>query len=83
MRNSNETIGTSVGTLFTKGKTKDARVDLEGAHERVVDAHHRAGVVKLAAVVWCAEQRDKLPLCKKLVSVLNDLCTTKKGKSTM
>ena len=47
--------------------------DLEGAHQRVVDGHHRAGVVKLAAVVGGGEDRHQLPLGEELVAVLDHL----------
>ena len=47
--------------------------DLEGAHEAVVDAHHRARIVELAAIVGCREDGDQLPLGKELVAVLDDL----------
>ncbi|GIX60680.1 ABC1 family protein [Babesia caballi] len=47
--------------------------NLERAHERLVDAHHRPRVVELAAVVRRAEERDQAPLGKKLVAVLHHL----------
>ena len=47
--------------------------NLEAAHQRVVDAHHGARVVKLSAVVWRGEERDQLPLVEELVAVLDDL----------
>ena len=34
--------------------------DLEGAHQRVVDGHHRARVVEFAAVVGRAKQGHQL-----------------------
>ena len=46
---------------------------LEGAQQALVHAHHRTGVVKLSAVVWCTEQRNQLPLREELVTVLDDL----------
>ena len=47
--------------------------DLEGAHERLVDRHHAAGVVELATVVGRREQRHQLPLGEELVPVLHHL----------
>jgi len=47
--------------------------DLEGAHERFIDAHHAAGVVELAAVVGGGEEGDQLTLGEELVPVLNNL----------
>ena len=47
--------------------------DLEWAHERFIDRHHGAGVVKLSAVVGRAEQGDQLPLGEELVTVLHNL----------
>lgn len=48
---------------------------LEGAHERLVHAHHGAGVVKLSAVVRSREQGDELPLREKLVAIFHHLET--------
>ena len=50
--------------------------NLERAHQRVIYAHHGAGVVKFTAVVGCGEQCDQLPLRKELVAVLDDLVRT-------
>ena len=47
--------------------------DAERAHQALVDRHHRARVVKLAAVVGRAEDRDELPVGEELVAVLDDL----------
>ena len=47
--------------------------NLERAHERLVDAHHGPGVVKLSAVVWRREQGDQLSAGKKLVAVFDHL----------
>jgi len=46
---------------------------LEGAHERLVHAHHPASVVKLPAVVGGREEGHQLPLGKELVAVLHHL----------
>ena len=46
---------------------------LEGAHQILVDVHHRAAVVKLSAVVGRGEDRHELPLREELVAVLDDL----------
>jgi hypothetical protein len=51
--------------------------DLEGAHQRVVHAHHGAGVVELAAVVGRREDGHQLALGEELVPVLHHLqCST-------
>mmetsp|Transcript_17525 Transcript_17525/g.54741 ORF Transcript_17525/g.54741 Transcript_17525/m.54741 type:complete len:529 (-) Transcript_17525:13-1599(-) len=47
--------------------------DLEGAHKSLVDGHHAAGVVELAAVVWGGEDGDELAAGEELVAVLDDL----------
>lgn len=49
------------------------RAYLEGTQETLVHAHHGACIVKLPAVVRCAEQRDQLPLGEEFVTVLDDL----------
>ena len=46
---------------------------MERTHEHLVDGHHGAGVVELAAVVGRREERDELPLREELVAVLDDL----------
>ena len=40
--------------------------NLEGAHEGVVDGHHGAGVVELAAVVGSGEDGNKLAAGEEL-----------------
>ena len=50
--------------------------DLERAQQTLVHAHHRACVVKLATVVGCREEGDKLAFAKELVAILNDLVST-------
>lgn len=47
--------------------------DLERAHQRLVHAHHRPGVVELPAVVGRGEDRHELPAREELVAVLHDL----------
>ena len=49
--------------------------NLERAHEGLVDGHHAAGVVELAAVVRRGEEGDQLPLREKFVAVLDNLKT--------
>ena len=49
------------------------RTRLEGAHERVVYAHHGPRVVELPAVVGRREQSYQVAPRKELVPVLNDL----------
>ena len=50
------------------------RTYLEGAEQRLVHAHHRPGVVELAAIVGRGEERDQVSLREELVPVFNDLC---------
>jgi len=50
---------------------------LEGAHQCLIDTHHGAGIVKLAAVVRCWEQSHQLPLRKELVAVFYHLSITR------
>ena len=47
--------------------------DLEGTHQSLVDRHHAARVVELAAVVGCREKGDQLPLGEKLVPIFDHL----------
>jgi len=47
--------------------------DLEGAHEGLINTHHRASVVELTAVVGSREQSHELPLGKELVAILHNL----------
>jgi hypothetical protein len=63
-------LGTAVGVfrfLFCRLQ------NLEGAHERVVNAHHGARIVELAAVIWCRKQCYQLPLREEFVAVFNYL----------
>ena len=54
---------------------------LEGAQQRLVDAHHRTGVVELAAIVWRGEERDQMPFCEEFVSVLDDLSPRRRAQA--
>ena len=47
--------------------------NLEGAHQVLVDGHHRAAVVELAAVVGRGEDRHQLTLREELVPILHNL----------
>ena len=47
--------------------------DLEWTHERLVDAHHGSGIVELAAVVGCGEQRYQLTLGEELIAIFDHL----------
>lgn len=60
---------------FRKVKPLPSVSHLEGAHERLVHAHHGTGVVKLSAVVGSREQSDELPLCEKLITIFHHLKT--------
>jgi hypothetical protein len=55
------------------------RTHLEGAHERVIDAHHRARVLKLAAVIGGAEDGHELALGEELVALLDHLLVARAG----
>lgn len=48
-------------------------VYLEGTHERFINTHHSAGIVKLATIVGSRKQSDQLPFGEKLVSIFDDL----------
>lgn len=50
--------------------------NLERAEQALVDAHHGAGVVELAAVVWRAEKGHELALGEELVAVFHNLVGT-------
>lgn len=50
--------------------------NLERAQQALVDAHHGAGVVKLAAVVGGTKQSDELALREELVAIFDDLMGT-------
>ena len=47
--------------------------NLERAKQTLIYAHHSAGIVKLATVVWCTEQSNELPLRKEFVAILDHL----------
>jgi len=55
---------------------KKLRGDLEGAHESLINTHHRASVVKLSTVVRSWEQGHQLTLGKELIAVLYHLSIT-------
>ena len=46
---------------------------LERAAQVLVDEHSCAGVVILGGVVWRTEERDELPVCEELCTVLHNL----------
>lgn len=50
-----------------------ALTHLEGAHQRLIHAHHGACVVELPTVVGCREEGDELALGKELVAILHHL----------
>ena len=50
--------------------------DLKAAHERLIDGHHRARVVKLAAVIRRTKQGHELASLEEFVAVLHDLVST-------
>jgi hypothetical protein len=47
--------------------------DLERAQQALVDAHHGASIVKLAAVVGSTEKGDELAFREELVTIFDDL----------
>lgn len=49
------------------------RAYLERTKQGLIDAHHRTSIVKLATIVWRAENSDELSLGEKLVPLLHDL----------
>eukprot|EP00312_Isochrysidales_sp_CCMP1244_P017090 CAMPEP_0202741702 /NCGR_PEP_ID=MMETSP1388-20130828/4496_1 /ASSEMBLY_ACC=CAM_ASM_000864 /TAXON_ID=37098 /ORGANISM="Isochrysis sp, Strain CCMP1244" /LENGTH=340 /DNA_ID=CAMNT_0049408555 /DNA_START=129 /DNA_END=1150 /DNA_ORIENTATION=- len=46
---------------------------LERADQVLVDPHHRARVVKVAAIVWRGEDGDEAPVAKELVPIFHHL----------
>ena len=46
---------------------------LERAHQGVVDAHHRASVVKLPAIIGSAENRHELATSEELIAIFHHL----------
>lgn len=70
------------GKEVSKGAWDVKEVDLtylERAQQTLVYAHHGACIVEFAAVIWCAKERDQLPLGEELVTVFHDLmCATNK-----
>jgi len=50
--------------------------NLKAAHESFINAHHSARVVKFTAVVWCAEESDKLAALEELIAIFYDLMRT-------
>ena len=51
-------------------------LNLKAAHQSLIDAHHGARVVKLTAVVRCAEEGHELATLEEFVAILNDLMGT-------
>ena len=50
---------------------------LERTQETLINAHHRASVIKLSAIIWRTEKRYELSFGKKLVAIFDDLmCAT-------
>jgi len=47
--------------------------DLEGAHEALVDGHHRTAIVELAAIVGRREDGHERAVAKELVAILHHL----------
>lgn len=51
----------------------DRTTNLKRAHERLVDGHHSACIIELAAVVRGRKEGNQLPLGKELITVFHDL----------
>lgn len=49
---------------------------LERAQEAFIDTHHGSSIIKLATIIWRAEQRDKLSFGEELVTILDYLVGT-------
>jgi len=47
--------------------------DLKAAHQRLINAHHGARVVKLATIVRCTKKCDKLAALEEFVAVFDHL----------
>jgi len=47
--------------------------DLEGTHQRVIDGHHRPGIIEFSAIIRRRENGNELPFGEELVAVLDDL----------
>ena len=47
--------------------------NLKAAHKSLINAHHCTRVVKLAAIVRCAEKGNKLATLEEFVAVFDDL----------
>ena len=62
-----------IGLGIFLGVGRGGSQDRETAHECVIHGHQRTGVIKLAAVVRCTENGDKLPAAEELVAVLHHL----------
>ena len=50
--------------------------DLKAAHERLIDGHHRARVVKLAAVIRRTKQGHELASLEEFIAILHDLMSS-------
>lgn len=49
---------------------------LERTQQALIHAHHCPGIIKLAAVVWCAEKRDELTFREEFVTIFDDLVSS-------
>jgi len=58
------------------GENGATKTNLEGTQQTLIDAHHSTGIVKLAAVVGRAEERDQLALGEELVTVFDYLVSS-------
>ena len=47
--------------------------NLERAQQALIHTHHGSGIVKLAAIVGCAEERNQLSLGEELVTIFDNL----------
>jgi hypothetical protein len=75
-------VGQELNGHYMKDTRMEEKGYLEGAHERVIDAHHGAGIVELATVVGGGEQRHELALGKELIAILHNLALEYGVKAT-
>lgn len=75
-------VPVAVELLFRCYRFQDLRVtrlyqpNLEGTHQRFVNAHHGSRVVKLPTVVGSRKNSHQMSVCEKLISILHHLMTS-------
>ena len=73
---SSRRVSESADTLAEHSRLIHCWTHLERAQQALVNTHHGACVVELAAVVWCTEQGHELSFTEELVSIFDDLMST-------